>query len=210
MITLALAQMFYFYCLQAPFTEGEDGIQGVPRGKLFGTLSLTEPSVMYVLVAAVCLFGFFAIWRIVNSPFGGILKAIRDNEPRAISLGYKVERYKVAAFIMSATLTGLAGGAHALIFRLASLTEVGWHSSGQVVLMTLLGGVGTMLGPLIGAALVVSLQNYLASSSLPVQLILGLIFVVCVLLFRRGIVGEINAALHRRRTRTKIMLGTSS
>jgi branched-chain amino acid transport system permease protein len=159
---------------------------------------------MYILVAAVCLFGFFAIWRIANSPFGSILKAIRDNEPRAISLGYKVERYKVAAFVMSAALTGLAGGTHALIFRFASLTEVGWHSSGQVVLMTLLGGVGTMLGPLIGAALVVSLQNYLASSGLPVQLVLGLIFVVCVLLFRRGIVGEVNAAIYRRKIRANL------
>jgi branched-chain amino acid transport system permease protein len=203
MITLAMAQMFYFYCLQAPFTNGEDGIQGVPRGKLFGIFSLVEPSAMYTLVAAVCLFGFFAIWRIANSPFGSILKAIRDNEPRAISLGYKVERYKVAAFVMSAALTGLAGGVHALVFRFASLTEVGWHSSGQVVLMTLLGGVGTMLGPLIGAALVVSLQNYLASSGLPVQLVLGLIFVVCVLLFRRGIVGEVNALMHRRKNRSK-------
>lgn len=203
MITLAMAQMFYFFCLQAPFTHGEDGIQGVPRGKLFGIFSLVEPGAMYVLVATVFLFGFFAIWRIANSPFGSILKAIRDNEPRAVSLGYKVERYKVAAFVMSAALTGLAGGTHALIFRFASLTEVGWHSSGQVVLMTLLGGVGTMLGPLIGAALVVSLENYLASSNLPVQLVLGLIFVICVVLFRRGIVGEINAALHRRKTRAK-------
>jgi branched-chain amino acid transport system permease protein len=199
MITFALAQMFYFYCLQAPFTGGEDGIQGVPRGKLFGVISLGNPAAIYTLVSVISLFGFFAIWRIANSPFGIILKAIRDNEPRAISLGYRVERYKLAAFVMSAALTGLAGSAHALVFQLASLSEVTWHASGQVVLMTLVGGVGTMLGPIIGAAIVVNLQNYLASSGLPVQMVLGFIFVLCVLLFRRGIVGELNAWMHLRK-----------
>jgi len=198
MITLALAQMFYFYCLQAPFTGGEDGIQGIPRGKLFGLISIADTRAIYVVVSALCLFGFFMIWRIANSPFGNILKAIRDNEPRAISLGYRVERYKLLAFVMSAALTGLAGAAHALVFQFASLTEVAWHASGQVALMTLLGGVGTLLGPIVGAALVVTLQSYLASSGLPVNMVLGLIFVVCVLLFRRGIVGEAYRLLRYR------------
>ena len=198
MITLALAQMFYFICLQAPFTHGEDGIQAVPRGMLFGVIDLNEPKAMYFFVLAVFLFGLFAIWRIVNSPFGNILKAIRENEARAISLGYSVDDYKLMAFVMSAALAGLAGGTKAIVFQLATLTDVGWQMSGEVILMTLLGGIGTMLGPTVGAALVVTLQNYLAASTIPVTVLIGAIFVVCVLLFRRGIVGEVIAFLERR------------
>jgi branched-chain amino acid transport system permease protein len=198
MITLALAQMFAFVCLQAPFTGGEDGIQGVPRGRLFGLVRLDDNFTMYYFVLAVALLGFFAIWRIVHSPFGNIMKAIRDNEPRAVSLGYAVERYKLAAFVMSAGLAGLAGATKALVFQLASLTDVHWQMSGEVILMTLLGGIGTMLGPVVGAALVVALQNYLATSAFPVTVLIGIVFVICVLVFRRGIVGEIVARTSRR------------
>lgn len=198
MITLAMAQMFFFFCLQAPFTGGEDGIQGVPRGRLFGVIDLSQSLPMYYFVLAVVLFGLFAIWRIVHSPFGNILKAIRENENRAISLGYRVDRYKLAAFVMSAALAGLAGGTKAIVFQLATLTDVDWHMSGEVILMTLLGGIGTMVGPLVGAALVVSLENYLATWSFPVTVLIGAIFVACVLLFRRGIVGEALRWLERR------------
>lgn len=201
MITLALAQMFFFLCLQAPFTHGEDGIQGVPRGRLLGIVNLDQPLAMYYFVLAIFLFGFFAVWRIVNSPFGNILKAIRENESRAVSLGYRVERYKLGAFVMSAALTGLAGSTKALVFQLATLTDVEWQMSGEVILMTLLGGIGTLIGPVVGAALVVSLQNYLAASGFPVTVLIGIIFVVCVLLFRRGIVGEIIGFMERRRAR---------
>ncbi|HEU4986953.1 MAG TPA: branched-chain amino acid ABC transporter permease [Rhizobiaceae bacterium] len=195
MITLALAQMFFFFCLQAPFTHGEDGIQGVPRGELLGLIDLRMPTNMYYFVLAVFLIGVFAIWRIVNSPFGMILKSIRENENRAISLGYSVQRYKLAAFVMSAVLAGLAGSVKALVFQFATLTDVGWQMSGEVILMTLLGGIGTMVGPIVGAALVVTLQNYLATSEFPVTVVTGAIFMICVLLFRRGIVGEIYARL---------------
>jgi branched-chain amino acid transport system permease protein len=198
MITLALAQMFFFVCLQAPFTGGEDGLQGIPRGHLLGMIDLGQPLAMYYFVAAVFLFGFFAIWRIVHSPFGNILKAIRENEPRAVSLGYRVEHYKLAAFVMSAALAGLAGGTKAIVFQFATLTDVQWQMSGEVILMTLLGGIGTMLGPVVGAALVVSLQNYLATVDFPVTVLIGAVFVVCVLLFRRGIVGEIRAWATKR------------
>lgn len=202
MITLALSQMFFFICLQAPFTRGEDGIQGVPRGNLFGLISLNDPQAMYFTVLAITAFGLFTVWRIVHSPFGNILKAIRENEPRAVSLGYRVERYKLAAFVMSAALAGLAGGTKALVFQLATLTDVQWQMSGEVILMTLLGGIGTMLGPVVGAALVVALQNYLATSAFPVTVITGAIFVICVLVFRRGIVGEIEHAWARRKARS--------
>ncbi|WP_246658682.1 branched-chain amino acid ABC transporter permease [Mesorhizobium sp. J18] len=195
MITLALAQMFFFFCLQAPFTHGEDGIQGVPRGDLFGLVDLRMPTNMYYFVLVVFLIGVFAIWRIVNSPFGMILKSIRENENRAISLGYSVQRYKLAAFVMSAVLAGLAGSVKALVFQFATLTDVGWQMSGEVILMTLLGGIGTMVGPIVGAALVVTLQNYLATSEFPVTVVTGAIFMICVLLFRRGIVGEVYARL---------------
>jgi branched-chain amino acid transport system permease protein len=201
MITLALAQMFYFFCLQAPFTGGEDGIQGVPRGLLFGLFDLNQPLTIYYFVMVVFLVGLFAIWRIVNSPFGMILRSIRENENRAISLGYSVANYKLAAFVMSAALSGLAGAVKAIVFQFATLTDVGWQMSGEVILMTLLGGIGTMVGPAVGATLVVALENSLATSDFPVTIATGLIFMVCVLLFRRGIVGEIYAWLERRRGR---------
>jgi len=199
MITLALSQMFYFVCLQVPFTHGEDGIQGVPRGRLFGVIDLNDPIAMYFTVLTIFLAGVWAVWRIVNSPFGNILKAIRENEARAVSLGYRVERYKLGAFVISAALAGLAGGTKALVFQLATLTDVQWQMSGEVILMTLLGGIGTMAGPVVGAALVVTLQNYLAAVGIPVNVLIGAIFIVCVLLFRRGIVGEALHALSRRR-----------
>ncbi|MBB3937821.1 amino acid/amide ABC transporter membrane protein 2, HAAT family [Aureimonas phyllosphaerae] len=198
MITLALSQMFFFFCLQAPFTGGEDGLQGVPRGFGLGVLDLSQPLAIYFYVLAVVLIGLFAIWRIVHSPFGMILKSIRENETRATSLGLSVGSYKLAAFVMSAGLAGLAGGLKALVFQFATLTDVSWQMSGEVILMTLLGGIGTVAGPLVGAALVVSLQNYLATSAFPVTVITGLTFMVCVLLFRRGIVGEIAHRLRRR------------
>lgn len=194
MITLALAQMFFFFCLQAAFTHGEDGLQGVPRGHLFGFIDLNQPMNMYYFVLAVFVIGVFAIWRIINSPFGMILKSVRENENRAVSLGYSVNHYKLAAFVMSAALAGLAGGMKALVFQFATLTDVGWQMSGEVILMTLLGGIGTLIGPIVGAAFVVALQNYLATSDFPVTIVTGVIFMACVLLFRRGIVGEFYAS----------------
>ncbi|MDX8482737.1 branched-chain amino acid ABC transporter permease [Mesorhizobium sp. VK24D] len=193
MITLAMAQMFYFFCVQAPFTEGEDGIQGVARGTLLGIVDLNVPMNMYFFVLAVFLLGIFAIWRIVNSPFGMILRSIRENENRAISLGYSVGRYKLAAFVMSAALAGLAGALKAIVFQFATLTDVTWQMSGEVILMTLLGGIGTMVGPVVGAGLVVALENTLATSGFPVTIATGAIFMICVLIFRRGIVGEVYA-----------------
>ncbi|MER8808436.1 branched-chain amino acid ABC transporter permease [Mesorhizobium australicum] len=193
MITLALSQMFFFFCVQAPFTQGEDGIQGVPRGVLFGVLDLNAPMNIYYVVLVVVLLGIFAIWRILNSPFGMILRTIRENENRAISLGYSVAGYKLAAFVMSAALAGLAGSLKAIVFQFATLTDVTWQMSGEVILMTLLGGIGTMVGPIIGASLVVGLENTLATSGFPVTIATGLIFMVCVLVFRRGIVGEVYA-----------------
>lgn len=193
MITLALSQMFFFFCVQAEFTEGEDGIQGVPRGFLFGLIDLHVPLNIYYVVLAVFLIGVFAIWRIVNSPFGMIIRSIRENENRATSLGYSVANYKLAAFVMSAALAGLAGSVKAIVFQFATLTDVAWQMSGEVILMTLLGGIGTMVGPIVGAGLVVALQNMLATSDFPVTIATGLIFMVCVLVFRRGIVGEIYA-----------------
>jgi branched-chain amino acid transport system permease protein len=198
MITLALSQMFFFVCLQVPFTHGEDGIQGVPRGYLLGVIDLNQPLAMYYFTLAIFLFGFFAVWRIVHSPFGNILMAIRENERRTISLGYRVDRYKLGAFVMSAALAGLAGGTKAIVFQFATLTDVTWQMSGEVILMTLLGGIGTMVGPVVGGALVIALQNYLAASDFPVTVLIGIIFVVCVLLFRRGIVGEATAFLKKR------------
>jgi branched-chain amino acid transport system permease protein len=191
MITLALSQMMYFFALQAKFTGGEDGIQGVPRGRLFGLFDLSHEMTMYVFVLIVFLAGFLLIYRIINSPFGEVLKAIRENELRTISLGYKTERYKLVAFVLSATLAGLAGALNSLVFQLASLTDVHWTMSGDVVLMTLLGGLGTVFGPVVGAFIVIAMQNYLAPFGQWVLVIQGAIFVVCVLLFRRGIVGEL-------------------
>ncbi len=200
MITLALSQMVFFIALQVPFTHGEDGIQAVPRGTLFGLFDLTQPFTMYYTVLAIFLFGFAVVWRTVHSPFGQVLKAIRENEPRAISLGYRTDRYKLLAFVLSAALAGLAGGTKALVFQLATLTDVQWQMSGEVVLMTLLGGMGTLSGPVLGAALVVALENYLAATNLPVPVVIGAIFVVCVLLFRRGIAGEILARVGNGRS----------
>jgi branched-chain amino acid transport system permease protein len=191
MITLALAQMMFFFALQAPFTHGEDGIQGVQRGKLFGLIPLGNEITMYFFVLVVFLAAFLLIYRIIYSPFGEVLKAIRENEPRAISLGYKTERYKLLAFVLSATLAGLAGALKAVVFQLASLTDVHWTMSGEVVLMTLVGGLGTVFGPVVGAFVIVAMQSYLAGFGQWVTVIQGAIFVICVLLFRRGIVGEI-------------------
>jgi branched-chain amino acid transport system permease protein len=191
MITLALAQMMYFFALEAKFTGGEDGIQGVPRGRLFGFFDLSHEMTMYAFVAVVVVAGILFIYRVVNSPFGEVLKAIRENEQRCVSLGFRTERYKLVAFILSATLSGLAGSMKALVFQLASLTDVHWTMSGDVLLMTLLGGLGTMLGPVVGAFVVVGMQNYLAPFGQWVLVIQGAIFVVCVLSFRRGIVGEL-------------------
>jgi branched-chain amino acid transport system permease protein len=196
MVTLALAQMIYFFMLQAPFTGGEDGLQGVPRGKLFGVVDLAEDIVLYYFVVAVFAFGFWLIYRTIHSPFGQVLKAIRENEPRAISLGYDVDRYKLVAFILSAALSGLAGATKTLVLGFETLTDVHWHISGEVVLMTLLGGLGTVFGPVVGATVIVALQNELADKvGSWVQVIMGAIFVICVLAFRRGIVGELAALL---------------
>jgi len=189
MVTLAFAQMVYFFALQAPFTGGEDGIQAVPRGKLFGLIDLTSDHTLYFVVLAIVFGALLLIYRIIHSPFGQVLKAIRDNEPRSISLGYKVNRYKLAVFVMSAALAGLAGATKAIVFQLASLTDVYWSMSGEVVLMTLLGGMGTVFGPLIGAAVIVTMQNYFAGFGAWVTVLQGVIFVVSVLLFREGIVG---------------------
>ncbi|WP_018855467.1 branched-chain amino acid ABC transporter permease [Rhizobium sp. 42MFCr.1] len=194
MITLALSQMFFFFCLQAAFTHGEDGIQSVPRGQLFGVLDLNSSTNMYYFVLAVFVVGILIIWRFINSPFGMILKSIRENEQRAISLGYSVARYKLGAFVMSAALAGLAGAVKSLVFQFATLTDVAWQMSGEVILMTLLGGIGTLIGPLFGAGLVVTLENYLATSEFPVTIITGIVFMVCVLIFRRGIIGEFYAS----------------
>lgn len=201
MVTLAMAQMFYFFCYQAPFTHGEDGIQAVPRGMLFGVFDLEDDMTMYFFVATVFVLALLMIWRIVHSPFGMILKSIRENEARSTSLGYSVMRYKLTAFVMSAALAGLAGSMKTLVFKLASLTDVSWHTSGEVVLMALLGGLGTQAGPLVGAGLVVTLQNYLVALAIPVTVIVGSVFMLCVLLFRRGIVGELLAYIEARKTR---------
>ena len=198
MITLAIAQMIYFFYLQAPFTHGEDGIQGVQRGHLFGMLDLSRPLAIYYTVLVIFVAAFALIVRIIHSPFGQVLKAIRENEPRAVSLGYDADRYKLLAFVLSATLAGLAGAVKVIVFQLASLTDVHWTMSGEVVLMTLLGGMGTIFGPVAGAFVIVALENYLAGFGEWVTVITGAIFVVCVLAFRRGIVGELAAWWARR------------
>jgi branched-chain amino acid transport system permease protein len=199
MITLALAQMVYFFCLQVPFTGGEDGIQAVPRGTLAGIVDLKDTMAMYYFVLAVFLTGFLAIHRIIHSPFGQVLKAIRENEPRAVSLGYRTERYKLAAFVLSAALAGLAGSTKALVFQNASLTDVQWQMSGEVVLMTLVGGMGTVFGPVVGAFVIIAMQFYLADLGGWVTITQGIIFVVCVLAFRGGVMGELEAWLRGRR-----------
>jgi branched-chain amino acid transport system permease protein len=197
MTTLALAQMIYFFCLQAPFTHGEDGIQSVPRGHLLGVLDLGHTLTLYFVVLAIFVTGFLVIYRTIHSPFGQVLKAIRENEPRAISLGYKADQYKLIAFVLSTALVGLAGGTKALVFQLASLTDVHWTMSGEVVLMTLLGGLGTVFGPVVGAFIVIALENYLAQLGAWVTVVQGGIFVVCVLTFRRGVVGELARVIRR-------------
>jgi branched-chain amino acid transport system permease protein len=200
MVTLALAQMLYFFYLQAPFTGGEDGLQGVPRGNLFGLISLSSDTAMYVFVCVIFLASMWLIDRIIHSPFGQVLKAIRENEDRALSLGYDVDRYKLAAFVLSSALAGLAGATKTLMIGFATLTDVFWGTSGEVVLMTLLGGVGTVLGPVVGAAIIIVLQNELADKvGSWVMVILGAIFVVNVLAFRKGVVGEIADRLERRK-----------
>ena len=191
MVTLALAQMVYFVFLQVPFTGGEDGIQTVPRGKLFGLIDIDSHIGMYPLVLFIFVGGFLLIWRVVNSPFGHILEAIRENEERATSLGYDTDHYKLVAYVLSATLSGLAGSTKALVFQLASLTDAYWTMSGEVVLMTLLGGLGTLFGPVVGAAIIISMQNYLGHLGAWVTVAQGVIFIVCVMAFRRGVVGEI-------------------
>jgi branched-chain amino acid transport system permease protein len=200
MITLALAQMVFFICLQASFTGGEDGLQGVPRGKLLGLLDLASDTTMYYVVLAIFIACFLAIARIVTSPFGQVLKMIRENEPRAVSLGYEVDRYKLVAFVLSAALAGLAGSLKTLVMGFATLSDVHWSMSGEVILMSLLGGVGTFFGPVFGAGIVIALQDLLADKvGAWVTVIIGVIFVLCVLAFRKGVVGEIGAYLDRRR-----------
>ncbi|WP_119837569.1 branched-chain amino acid ABC transporter permease [Pseudooceanicola algae] len=191
MITLALAQIVYFFALQMPFTGGEDGLQGVPRGHLLGLISLNAPLAMYYFVAGVFLVAFLMIYRIIHSPFGQVLQAIRENEPRALSLGYNVDRFKLLAFVLSAALAGLAGSTKALVFQFASLTDAHWQMSGEVILMTLLGGMGTIFGPVVGAFIVVALQHALSGIGSWVQVVIGGTFIACVLLFRRGVVGEL-------------------
>ena len=202
MVTLALSQMVFFFCVQAKFTGGEDGIQAIPRNPLLGVLDTTSDLTLYFIVLAIFMFGYLVIYRTIHSPFGQVLKAIRENEPRTVSLGYNVDRFKLLAFVLSAALAGLAGGTKAVVFQLASLTDVQWQMSGEVVLMTLVGGMGTVLGPVIGATIIIAMQNYLAQFGEWVLVIQGAIFVVTVLLFRRGVVGEIIALAQRRSTTT--------
>lgn len=199
MVTLALAQLVFFLFLQAPFTEGENGLQGIPRGFLFGIVDLSNSNAMYYFVLAIFLLGFWLIHRTIHSPFGQVLKAIRENEARAISLGYDVKRYKLIAFVLSATLSGLAGATKSLVFQLESLTDAHWHMSGEVVLMTLVGGMGTIFGPLVGAGVIVGIENLFSGGELGnyIHIIMGVIFVVCVLMFRSGIVGEFNKMMKK-------------
>jgi len=191
MITLAFAQMVYFYALQAPITGGEDGMQSIPRNALFGLVDMSEDGPFYWMVVAIFIIGILFMYRVIHSPFGEVLKGIRENEPRMISLGYQVQRYKLLTFVISAALSGLAGGTKALVFHLASLVDVHWTMSGEVVLMTLIGGMGTIFGPIVGATVIVTMQNYLANLGSLVLIIQGAVFIVCVLTFREGIVGVI-------------------
>lgn len=198
MITLALAEMFFLFCVQAPFTHNEDGIQAVPRREFFGFIDTTNETTLYYIVLVIFLIGFGIVYRTIHSPFGQVLKAIRENEQRAISLGYNVDRYKLLAFVISCTLAGLAGSTKSFVFRLASLTDVTWQMSGEVVLMTLVGGIGTIFGPVVGAAVIISMQNYLATLGEWVLVIQGAIFIACVMLFRRGLVGELLEFMRKR------------
>ena len=201
MVTLALAQLLYFLAIQLPLTGGEDGIQNIDRGRLFGVIDLSNDTAMYYVVLAVFVGGFAIVHRTIHSPFGEVLQAIRENEPRAVSLGYDVNRFKLVVFVLSATLSGLAGSTKTLVFQLATLADVHWHASGEVVLMTLLGGVGTVLGPVVGAAVVVTLQDVLAGMGSWSTVVIGLVFMVCVLVFRRGLVGELAALMSIRARR---------
>ncbi|KAA3634282.1 MAG: branched-chain amino acid ABC transporter permease [Proteobacteria bacterium] len=198
MITLALAQMVYFFCVQAPFTHGEDGMQGIPRGWFLGIVDLSQPQNMYYFVLGICAAGFAVIYRTIHSPFGEVLKAIRENETRAVSLGYNVVGFKIAAFTISAAISGLAGATKSIVFQSATLTDVHWQMSGEVILMTLLGGMGTLFGPAVGAVVVVSLQNYFAGLGAWITILTGTIFVLCVLVFRHGIIGELNRLVATR------------
>jgi branched-chain amino acid transport system permease protein len=197
MITLGLAQMVYFFCLQSKLTHGEDGIQGVPRGTLFGVIDLNDTTAMYGFVLAVFLLGFLLIYRVIHSPFGAVLTAIRENEPRAISLGYNTSHYKLIAFVLSAALAGTAGATKALVFQLASLTDVHWTMSGEVVLMVLIGGLGRFSGPVVGAFVIIAIEKYFGDSGGKIVVAQGVVFVVCVLAFREGIMGKLSAALKR-------------
>jgi branched-chain amino acid transport system permease protein len=197
MITLALAQMVYFFSLQAPFTGGENGIQAVPRGSALGLINLQDDRTLYYFVAVIFMAGFLLIYRIIHSPFGQVLKAIRDNEPRAISLGYRTARYKLMVFVLSATLAGVAGSTKAIVSQLATLTDVHWSMSGEVILMTLVGGMGTIFGPVVGAIVIVAIQNYLNNLGAWVTIVQGTIFVICVLLFKEGIIGVVSRAIKR-------------
>jgi branched-chain amino acid transport system permease protein len=204
MITLALAQMVYFICLQAKFTGAEDGLQGVPRGKLFGILNLENDITMYYMVLCVFMIGFLLIYRTVHSPFGQVLKAIRENEARALSLGYDVDKHKLLAFVISAALAGMAGATKTIVLGFETLTDVNWPQSGEVVLMTLIGGIGTIFGPVVGGFFIVTLENELADKvGSWVQVIMGAIFVICVLAFRRGIVGELTVLFGRKKSTTE-------
>jgi len=201
MITLALAQMIYFLALQLPFTHAEDGLTGVPRGKALGLFALDDITTLYYAVAVIFLLGLFCVHRITHSTFGQILRSIRDNEPRAISLGFDANRFKLLAFTLSATLAGVAGATKAITFKLATLTDVHWSTSGSIILMTLLGGLGTLWGPVVGALIVVTLEDYLADSGLPIEAVIGAIFILCILLFRHGVVGQLQALLSHRSSR---------
>ena len=201
MVTLALAQGVYFLALRLPFTHSEDGIQGVPRGWLLGIVDLRDNLALYYTVAGIFLLGYLFVWRVVRSPFGQVLRAIKDNRPRMISLGYPVDRFILLNFVLSAALSGVAGSLKALGLGLATLTDVDWSTSGEVVLMVLLGGLGTLFGPVVGAALTVSMDDYLAGIGIPVPVVIGLIFIAVILIFRRGIVGEVLYRLSRRGSR---------
>jgi branched-chain amino acid transport system permease protein len=206
MVTLALSQMVFFFFLQSKFTGGEDGLQGVPRGYLFGLISLKSDVALYYFICAVFVLAILLIWRIVNSPFGRVLNSIRENEQRALSLGYEVSQFKLLTFVISAALAGLAGAAKTLIFGFATLVDAQWHMSGEVILMTLLGGIGTLSGPIVGSTIVVLLQNLLADKvGSKVTVIMGSIFMICVVVFRKGIVGELTETLNRLRLKRALV-----
>ena len=202
MITLALSQMFFFFCLGSTFTGGEDGISGIPRKPVFGVINIADDKTLYYVVLALFAASFVLIYRTIHSPFGQVLQAIRENEPRAISLGYRVNQYKLLAFVLSATIAGLAGSLKVLVFQLASLVDVSWSLSGEVILMTLVGGIGTVFGPIVGATVILTMQNYLTGVQQWVPVIQGSIFIVVVLLFQRGIAGEITEWLRRLKQRS--------